>query len=1103
MVPARSFGGRLTSAAQEDAPDAPGLSADAPEFVPGQPVQPNSRRQAKAKAPSQKRQRKAEKSEAADLATRIHEDIDNGQYECVICSSEVVRTSRIWSCSLCWTVTHLHCTKKWYTSQLNETQQPQGAEPTWRCAGCNSKLTEDPGAYHCWCGKELNPRPIPGIAPHSCGQTCFKPRGTCPHPCGLQCHSGPCPPCTLMGPIQSCFCGKSSAQKRCMDTDYTNGFSCNEVCGDLLPCGEHSCPQKCHPGICGACEVLVPSTCYCGKEQKEIPCEQRDDVLESYNHGQVEGDSDIAFESFFEGSFVCGAPCTSKFDCGEHTCQKACHPHDEELAHCPKSPDVITHCPCGKTPLEEIIPEPRKHCTDKIPHCPKVCSKVLACGHLCPDTCHTGNCKPCWEKTPITCRCGRTTVTTTCHGVPADEVVKPECPRNCRALLNCGRHQCDARCCPGEKRAAKRQAVKRRIGGPANEEVEDEHLCTRTCSRLLKCGKHFCEALCHKGPCPSCLEAVYDEISCACGRTTLYPPQPVCVPSSIPAFLITLFLSESSGFRESHSTHSIHLLIILKCGTQQPQCRFPCTRGRDCGHPGVSHNCHPDDVECPPCPFLVEKTCICGKEVLRNQPCWFTEARCGRPCGKKLKCGYVTPIKILIPRSTLTSHRSHFCNLPCHRGDCEDAAIPGSHCTQPCGQPRESCRHEDLDQCHAPFACNDARPCQSETFLTCDCQRRKQKVKCLSTRSEPKGPYREPLKCDDECLRLKRNRQLAEALDVDPDHTDDHIPYQDVTMKFFRDHTQWAQTQEREFRVFAESNEKNMRFKPMKPHQRQFLHVLAEDFGMDSEGQDPEPHRHVSIFKGPRFVAAPRKTLMQCLRIMKANAPVKATAATPATMANFPTQQPYNGLLLSRPRFGLTVDEINSAIASDLKELTSSNPLLSFAINFLPTEEVLIKANTKSTVASIASGTLTAAQIDAMLTALKPKIAKAIAAAPANLAAGVTLCTADPSLSIIRREGNGDSSANGWSKVASRAAARPRTWAPAPVVQPKQTGFMTLRRLGAKKPAQPAPEPVSAPEIQETMEEIAPKEDVAPEVVPEEMPVLEDQGGSSGEGRDP
>lgn len=222
--------------------------------------------------------------------------------------------------------------------------------------------------------------------------------------------------------------------------------------------------------------------------------------------------------------------------------------------------------------------------------------------------------------------------------------------------------------------------------------------------------------------------------------------------------------------------------------------------------------------------------------------------------------------------------------------------------------------------------------------------------------------------------------------------------------------------------------------------------------------------------------------------MLKANAPAKAAPATPATMANKPIQQPYNALLLSRPRFGLTVDEVESAIASDLKDLTSTHPILSFATSFLPTDEVLIKANTKATVASIASGTLTPAQIDNMLTALKPKVAKAVAAH--GLAAGVTLCTADPSATnIVRREGSGEGS-NGWSTVASRAAARPRTWAPAPVVEPKQTGFMTLRRLGAKKPAQttqPEPQP----------EEKKAESGEGQSVMPQETPV-EDQENVDG-----
>lgn len=458
---------------------------------------------------------------------------------------------------------------------------------------------------------------------------------------------------------------------------------------------------------------------------------------------------------------------------------------------------------------------------------------------------------------------------------------------------------------------------------------------------------------------------------------------------------------------------------------------------------------------------MVEKRCICGKEVLKNQPCWFEEPRCGRPCLKELKCGYVLHFRELTcPFSCADIPSSlHACQKPCHReGECEDVDIPGKHCSQRCNKARRSCPqgHECIDECHAPLPCNEDRPCQSETFLVCDCQRRKQKVKCLSTRINPEGPQREPLKCDDECARQKRNRQLAEALNVEPDHTDDHIPYQAVTLKLFRDNTQWAQTQEREFRVFAESNQRNMRFKPMKPHQRQFLHTLAEDFGLDSESQDPEPHRHVSIFKGPRFVSAPRKTLMQCVRIAKAATPARAEAST----APKPAQQPYNALLISRPRFGLTIEELDSALAADLAAAVPAEHKnnLAFTTSFLPTDEVLIKATTKTTAATIASGTLAPAQVESLLAALKPKVAKAVAA-DGLAAGGVVLCTTDPtSLHVLRREGDGSgrSGGGGWSQVASRAAARPRQWAAAPVIDAKVpgTGFVALRRLGAKKQAE-------------------------------------------------
>ncbi|KAH6651091.1 hypothetical protein F5144DRAFT_617760 [Chaetomium tenue] len=784
----------------------PNLSATAAEFVPGQPIQSSGAE------PSESGPRTipvseefTAKSTAPDLTTRIHEDIDRCQYECVICTGEVLRTSEMWSCSICWTTIHLFCAQQWYTSQLQLREDfpgnYRGADDDWRCPGCNSGLVGKPEVYHCWCGKETDPKPIAGLPPHTCGQTCSKPRAACPHPCSLMCHAGPCPPCTMMGPAQSCFCGKHTSTKKCRETDYGKDWSCQEICGDLFACGEHSCTQSCHSGLCGSCDIPTPSVCYCGREQREIPCSQRGDVLESFNHGQAKLPSGIEQnpDQWFEGSFRCTNICGRPFDCGHHLCSKPCHSQDEAAAHCPLSPDVVTHCSCGKTSLASMSVQPRQSCQDPIPHCNKPCNKAQPCGHLCLGECHTGPCAPCTQIADIPCRCGRVTTKSLCH---QGNISHPQCFRICKAQLNCGRHECGEHCCPGEKVAAERRKHKR----TANENYEPEHICFQ-------------------------------------------PPQP--------------------------------------CGTRSPECHFACTRASPCGHPSGPHLCHTDETPCPKCPYLMSKPCVCGKKSLRNQPCWFDEGRCGLPCGKKLKCG------------------AHECRKPCHRpGECEDAGISGSHCPQRCGKVRKSCEHTCVDQCHAPDACKEDKPCQSKTFVTCPCQHCKQEVRCQATALNPSPAGKSTLACDDECRRLQRNRKLAQALDIDPStHADEHIPYSDTSLRLFRENVSWAQTQERQLRVFAAApEEKRIRFKPMPPHQRAFLHALAEDFGLDSESQDPGPHRHVCVFKTPRFVSAPGKTLGQCLQVADKAAKLRTgvSAITPKSSSS-PRRQgpPFNAFLKS------------------------------------------------------------------------------------------------------------------------------------------------------------------------------------------------------------
>ncbi len=973
----RQFGGQLTTDSNSTGSDGHGrqLNAGAAEFRPGQshkhaPTAP------KAPVEQQSIRRIGNKSAAPDIATRTHQDIDNGHYECPICTNEVLRNSKVWSCRTCWTVFHLSCVKKWASNEGSTQEQPQNGETysgrQWRCPGCNLPKDALPKAYTCWCEKEQDPRPTPGIPPHSCGNTCGRERHLpkkCPHPCLLTCHAGPCPPCTHMGPTMNCFCGKNTATRRCVDTDYDNGWSCGQICGDLMPCGEHSCDRPCHEGLCGACEYPITARCYCGSEDRNIPCWERGDEKECKRLLDKGDNQEGPVVDEWIGMFQCGGICGRQFDCGRHRCEKTCHQQDANPPHCPRSPDMVTHCPCGKTSLQDISQTRRQSCEDPIPNCTQRCLRPLACGHPCPQVCHSGECMPCLRVVSVICRCGKTSASTICHQGREEP---PQCMRMCRAILHCGRHNCDERCCPGERKTSERQSSRRKqrpldsAPQPVDDGFAAEHICMRTCGRTLKCGNHTCQDLCHKGPCGSCREAIFDEVSCNCGRTVLQPPLP--------------------------------------CGTLPPPCRYNCDRPKNCGHAQVPHNCHMDDESCPKCPYLTVKPCLCGRNLLKNQPCWLKEVRCGEPCGIKLRCG------------------SHNCRKPCHApGECEDNGKTAG-CQQPCGKLRRTCGHPDEDSCHAPFPCKEEKPCAFKIFVTCECQHLKQEMRCSASKNS-EGNAKKVLKCDDECARLERNRKLALALNIDPDtHKDDHVPYSSETLSMFQSNVAWAQNQEREFRMFAAAeDQKRLRFKPMPANQRAFLHSLAEDFGFDSESMDPEPHRHVAIFKTPRFVMAPMKTLAECTKIRHNQRLAAAAATAPAVgstgkmkMSNL-MEDPFNGFLVTNPRFALTVEELRAALNTAL----GPHPPLEFDILFLPNEEVVLKPRTKEWRSPDDR------ELESMLKGMERAVSKAVSGPGLGKP---QLCRIDDSLNVLRRDG--DRGAGGWSQVVARAAA--------PSLAPKQ-----------------------------------------------------------------
>jgi transcriptional repressor NF-X1 len=1008
-VQGRQFGGQLTQDPLESPSSGAGpsnsnkLHADAPTFVPGSISNPPPRNRPHHRA----RPRRLSKSSAPDIATRIHEDVENRLYECAVCTNEIVRQSKIWSCRICWSVFHISCVKKWSSSEsakvsqgANQQQQENGELPQhrqWRCPGCNLPQDAMPLTFSCWCGKETDPVSTPGLPPFSCGQSCSRPHQlpkACPHPCSSMCHAGPCMPCSRMGPIQSCFCGKEERSRKCIDTDYENGWTCGQICGDLMPCGQHFCDRPCHEGLCGACEVPVEVRCYCGQVEKEMHCfetgaEKSSQRLDKSNNLEK-----------WTGSFVCGNICSRPFGCEKHMCEKPCHSQDAHTAHCPRSPDVVTNCPCGKTLLADLSPVKRASCDEEIPSCTKRCNKPLECGHPCQKICHIGDCGICFDEVEVSCRCGRTNVMSMCH---QGMVERPICMKICRVSMSCGRHECGDHCCPGEKKAAERMAKKRpRLVNTvmASQDVESEHICTRVCDRPLKCGNHTCPELCHRGACGTCREAIFDEISCHCGKTVLQPPLP--------------------------------------CGTQPPPCRFECERPKSCGHPQVSHNCHMDGENCPNCPFLVTKTCLCGKNLLKNQPCFRTEVQCGEVCGKKLKCG------------------AHLCRKPCHRpGECEDMATGGGvFCQQACGREK-SCSHPCSDKCHAPSPCKEIKPCQHKILITCECQRIKQEARCSAVKGSS-GNSSKTLPCDEECLRLERNRKLQLAFNIDPDtHTDDHIPYSADTINMYLAQPTWCQAQEKLLRALAaDPEEKRLRLKPMKSTQRAFLHTLCQDFGFDSESMDPEPHRHVAIFKTPRFVMAPMKTIGDCVRIKQMQQLIANPTAGPVESrkqksSNTIAGAPFNALLVTNVRFGLTTEELRAAIAPALSGE-------SLTVSFLPSEEVVLLDP---------SSKLPASALEAHLTSLKPRISAALAAQSLGK---VQLCVVDESLNVDRRES--DSLGGGWSQVAAKAAA-PRRMLGQRQTFGQQSSFVVLGSSSRKKKAKEKEKVVEDWEAAEELEE--------------------------------
>ncbi|NXS62171.1 NFX1 protein, partial [Brachypteracias leptosomus] len=395
------------------------------------------------------------------------------------------------------------------------------------------------------------------------------------------CHPGPCPSCPAFV-TKTCECGQTSHSVRC---GQSSKIHCSNVCGNTLNCGKHSCTQVCHAGKCSPCQLTVQQVCYCGSNFKEVLCGTKEEFSDGF------------------GNFSC------QNICGKHNCTQVCHPQPCQL--CPRLPQVVHRCPCGQTPLSKLLElgcVERKICTDPIPSCGKTCGKPLSCGsyeliHTCESLCHEGDCRPCSHTSNIYCRCGfkkkvNIKVMTVFYFVLfLIAAITFMCDKRCNKKRSCGRHKCNEVCC-----------------------VDTEHKCSLVCGRKLNCGLHRCEEPCHRGSCQTCWQTSFDELTCYCGESVIYPPVP--------------------------------------CGTQPPECKKTCTRPHDCDHP-VYHSCHSEE-KCPPCTYLTQKWCMGKHEVisfLYSSELCCTRTHSSFHCGVSLTV-VVSKFESPICRTLLYTHRA-------------------------------------------------------------------------------------------------------------------------------------------------------------------------------------------------------------------------------------------------------------------------------------------------------------------------------------------------------------------------------------------------------------------------------------------------------------
>ncbi|KAG1960505.1 NF-X1-type zinc finger protein NFXL1 [Pimephales promelas] len=724
----------------------------------------------------------------------LHDVCQSGGVTCLICIASVRRTQPVWSCVGCYCIFHITCIQKWAKDSIflvsSVTDEDFGKKDhPWPCPKCRYEYSphQTPTRYHCYCGKEAEPAPDPWLLPHSCGQVCgreFKP--SCGHRCLLLCHPGPCPPCPQMVSV-SCLCGKASrVPRRCS----AKAWSCTQICRRTLPCRTHTCANTCHAGVCDPCPRVSVQECVCGLRRAERPCATPEwncdqvcgRLLSCGNHtcervchsGVCGGCPRAGNRSCSCGKTksvlpctvdvpTCGDTCGKKLDCGLHTCSMRCHrgacetcrQEVEKTCRCgrytkllPCHKEYLCESKCNKTRTCSRHQCKRKCCPGNCPACDISCGRMLGCrNHRCPSVCHQGSCYPCPEMVEVRCDCGSTVISVPCGRERSTK--PPRCKELCRkpALCHHGslqEHRCHAGPCPPCALPCRRPrpGCAHLCPAPCHDQV-----LVKAADRALLAGpweKPSTPAFVQKAlPCPPCLVP----IPTAClGKHEVSPvPCHARGPFSCgrPCGRSLACGNHTCSLECHHVTSESD---NAKAGPECVQCEEGCSKPRPsgCPHP-CALPCHHGN--CPPCVLMVRQRCHCRISNLYIECVKFTTAdkqskqlltSCLNQCPKQLLCG-------------------HRCKLQCHAGECDQSCSQRVKIKCPCKRikkdfPCSRAKNELLtcDETCGELQKKHAEACAAEERAALEGEMRKQQAELEAFEKRQKG-------------RRKKSRKVSEV----------------------------------------------------------------------------------------------------------------------------------------------------------------------------------------------------------------------------------------------------------------------------------------------------------------------------------------------------